>query len=100
MLDFDLKVAVACFAGQKPAINLPWVATQEQLQKVQQLCRGLKEYNDVCCLPVGMTAIRFEKAFGIAGQLKSAEYLLLAGPIGIYHMQGCYHPEVEGPVFE
>ena len=100
MLDLDLKVAVACFAGQKLAIDLPWVATQEQLQKVQQLCRGLREYNDVCCLPVGMKAIRFEKAFGIAGQLKSSEYPLLAGPIGKYLMQGWALPISHSPRYQ
>ena len=47
-----------------------------------------------------MTAIHFKKAFGVGGQLKSAEYLLLAGPYGKYLMQGCFHPEVQTVVFK
>ncbi len=37
--------------------------------------------DEVCCLPVGMTAIHCEKGFGVGGQLKSAMYLLLAGSL-------------------
>lgn len=56
--------------------------------------------DEVCCLPLGMTAVHFEKAFGVGGQLKSAEYLLLAGPYGKYLMQGCFHSEVQPAVFK
>lgn len=56
--------------------------------------------DEVCYLPLGMTAVHFEKAFGVGGQLKSAEYLLLAGPYGKYLMQGCFHSEVQAAVFK
>ena len=33
----------------------------------------------------------FEKGLGMPGSLKSSEYLLLAGPVGKYLLQGCMH---------
>lgn len=73
---------VARLIGGRPRLDLPWTATPAQQQTVVERCKGMRVRDEVCCLPHGMTAVHFEKAFGVVGQLKSAEYLLLAGPYG------------------
>ena len=90
----------ACLIGGRPRLDLPWTATPAQQQAVVERCKGMRVRDEVCCLPHGMTAVHFEKAFGVGGQLKSAEYLLLAGPYGKYLMQGCFHSEVQAAVFK
>ena len=52
------------------------------------------------CLPSGYTHIEFEKALGEPGTLKTSEYLLLAGPIGKYILEGSMHPLQQAAVFE
>ena len=41
-----------------------------------------------------------EKALGQPGILKSHEYLQLAGPIGKYLLEDCFHPPQQAAVFE
>ncbi len=47
----------------------------------------------------GLSGVHFEKAFGAPGALKTSEYLLLAGPVGKYILQGAFHAEQEEVVF-
>ncbi|KAL0040304.1 hypothetical protein WJX77_002792 [Trebouxia sp. C0004] len=80
-----------------------WICLGQPLlhnSKLVERCKGMRVRDEVCCLPLGMTTVHFEKAFGVGGQLKSAEYLLLAGPYGKYLMQGCFHSEVQAAVFK
>lgn len=60
----------------------------------------MRERDSVSCLPSGYTHIEFEKALGLPGSLKTSEYLLLAGPIGKYILEGSMHPAQQEAVFE
>ena len=60
----------------------------------------MRIYHDVVCLPPGIRSVEFEKAFGYPGKFKTWEYLLMAGPYGKYRLEDCFHPDVQGVVFE
>lgn len=60
----------------------------------------MRIYHDVVCLPPGIRSVEFEKAFGYPGKFKTWEYLLMAGPYGKYLLEDCFHPDVQGVVFE
>ena len=75
------------------APDLPWAFNSVQLSTSRQR-------DNVSCLPSGCTHIQFEKALGMPGSLKTSEYLLLAGPIGKYILEGGMHPEQQKAVFE
>lgn len=51
------------------------------------------------CLHSGMASVDFDKAFGSTGTLKTSKYLLMAGPIGKYILQGVFHPAQQAAVF-
>lgn len=55
--------------------------------------------DDVSSSPSGVASVCFDKAVGTAGNLKSSEYLLLAGPIGKYLLERCLSA-VQAAVFE
>ena len=44
-------------------------------------------------------AVHFDKGFDSAGALKSSEYLLLAGLMGKYLLEGCLHSKQEAAMF-
>ena len=51
------------------------------------------------CLYSGLASVAWEKAFGEPGALKTADYLLMAGPIGKYIISGSLHAEQQQVVF-
>lgn len=57
-------------------------------------------FDDTICIPSGIAGVHFEKMFGMPGQPKSAEYLLLAGPLGKYLLDGSMHKDQQAAVFE
>ena len=52
------------------------------------------------CIPSEFYGRHFEKGLGMPGALKSSEYLLLAGPVGKYLLQGCMHSAQQAAVFD
>ena len=42
----------------------------------------------------------FEKGLGLPGALQSSEYLLLAGPVDKYLLQGCMNRKQQAAVFD
>ena len=70
---------------------------QAQLASTVKLCRGMRVHDDVCCLPRGIASVNF---VGETGTLKSAEYLLLAGPYIEYLLEGCFALPVQAVVFK
>lgn len=60
----------------------------------------MRERDSVSCLPSGYTHLEFEKALGMPGSLQTSKYLLLAGPIGKYILEGSMHPAQQEAVFE
>ena len=86
--------------GCKERHDLPWCASPTQLEKVRRCCEQMRANDDVLCLPLGIASVRFENSFGAADFLKSAEYLLHAGPTGQYTLEECFSPAVQKVVFE
>lgn len=87
-------------AGDTSKPELPWAALAEQVAYTLRLSRGMRDYNDVVCLPdpAGIKSVEFEKA---PGKMKTSwEYLLLAGPYGKYLLEECFSPDVQQVVFE
>ena len=84
----------------KDVPDLDWTATPAVWAQVQQHCKDMRIYHDVVCLPPGIRSVEFEKAFGYPGKFKTWEYLLMAGPYGKYLLEDCFHPDVQGVVFE
>ena len=82
------------------APDLPWAFNSVQLSTSRQRCTAMRQRDSVSCLPSGCTHIQFEKALGMPDSLKTSEYLLLAGPIGKYILEGGMHPEQQTAVFE
>ena len=75
----------------------------EQLETLRQRCEFMTDvsgFDDTICIPADIAGIHFEKGFGMPGQLKSADYLRLAGPIGKYILEGSMHAEQQTAVFE
>jgi len=56
--------------------------------------------DNISCVPTGLAHIQFEKALGMPGMLKSSEFLQLAGPIGKYLLEDCFHPKQQEAIFE
>ena len=87
-------------AGDTSKPDLPWAASAEQLVNTLRLCKGMRDYNHVVCLPAGIKSVEFGKAFGEPGKMKTWEYLLLAGSYGKHLLEECFSPNVQQVVFE
>ncbi len=82
------------------APDLPWAVNKEQHAAAVKRCEAMRATGTTCCLPSGVAPCHFEKALGEPGTLKASEYLLLAGPIGKYILEGCFHEEQQHVIFE
>lgn len=67
--------------------------------KTQQRCKGMRAYDEHVCILNGIYSMHFEKAFGMAGKLETAEKLLLCGPYGKCLLEGCFHARVQKVIF-
>ena len=97
----------ACTAGPRnltaQAPDLPWACNKEQLQTLRLRCEFMTDssgFDDTICVPKELAGVHFEKGFGMPGASKSAEYLLLAGPMGKYILEGSMHAEQQAAKFE
>ena len=77
---------------------MPWAARAAQLQQVRERI-GAMQTDPSSALFSGLTSVDFDKAFEAAGALKTWEYLLLAGPVGKYTLQGVFHEEQQSAMF-
>ena len=85
-------------AGSTIRPDLPWAASDAQLQQLRERLAAMR--NDPnSCLYTGLASVDFEKAFGGTGALKTSEYILMAGPVGKYILQGVFHEEQQRVVF-
>ena len=85
------------------APDLPWAGTKDQIDVINQRCgvtSDARMFDDTICVPSELAGVHFEKGFGSPGALKSSEYVLLAGPMGKYLLEGCLHSEQEAAVFQ
>lgn len=83
--------------------DLPWCGTKQQVDTIRGRCAvttDRDQHDATICIPAEFAGHHFEKAFGMPGSLKSSEYLLMAGPMGKYLMEGCMHAEQQAAVFE
>ena len=97
----------ACTAGPRnlttQAPDLPWSCNKEQLQTLRLRCEFMTDssgFDGTICVPKEFAGVHFEKGFGMPGALESAEYLLLAGPMGKYILEGSMHADQQAAVFE
>ena len=82
------------------APDLPFTCNAAQLATAQQRSIAMRLKDSISCMPTGVAHIQFEKALGMPGTVKTHEYLLLAGPIGKYLLEGCFHPDQQAAIFE
>ena len=87
--------------GSHVAPNAPDLSfcggTKQQVDTIRQRCAfstDRDDADDTICIPAAFAGHHFEKGFGMPGSLKSSKYLLLAGPLGKYLLEGCMHAEV------
>ena len=84
------------------APDLSFSGTKQQVNTINQRCafstdRG--HADDTICVPTAFASHHFEKGVGMPGSLKSSEYLLLAGPLGKFLLEGSMHAETQAAVF-
>ena len=67
--------------------DLPWACSPEQLERLKSRIAAMRSAEE-SCNPSGLASVAFGKAFGDSGQLKTSEYLLLAGEqsVSLHHL--------------
>ena len=76
------------------AVPPPFVLTLAEKENVRRRCQFFAD--DVqSCIPSKVRSIQFINAFDRIGTLKSADYIIRAGPIGKYQSYGCLRTRVQ-----